>query len=102
MTVVSAIRLGQQPAGKGLPRKLLVKLGSQVQAVKVLTSARRLSRLNIERKANSERPIGIDWNLSPAKLQHRTSVLAAFKEGQSRESGTKGVPLEAGNCLYAD
>ena len=46
VTVVSAVRLDKQPAAEGRPRKLLVKLGSQKQAVEVLTSARRLSQLS--------------------------------------------------------
>ena len=78
VSVVSAIRLGKQPATDGPPRKLLVKLSSREQAVQVLTSARRLKQLNIERQANSERPIGINPNLSPAELQHRSSVWKGF------------------------
>ena len=58
VAVVTAVRLGRQPAAEGRPRKLLVKLSSGEQAVEVLTSARRLKELNIERQANGERPIG--------------------------------------------
>ena len=49
VTVLSAVRLGKQPAAEGRPRKLLLKLGFQKQAMEVLTSARSLSQLNIER-----------------------------------------------------
>ena len=83
VTVVSAVRLGKQPAAEGRPRKLLVKLGSQKQAMEVLTSARRLSQLNNERKANSEGPIGIDRDLSPTELQHRSSVWAASRAAKA-------------------
>ena len=86
VTVVSAVRLGKQQAAEGSPRKLLVKLGSQKQAMEALTSARRLSQLNNERKANSENPIGIDRNLSPAELQHRSSVWAAFRAAKAARS----------------
>ena len=40
-------------------QKLLVKLSMREQAVELLTSARRLKQLNIERHANGKRPIGI-------------------------------------------
>ena len=78
VAVVSAVRLGKQPAADGRPRKLLVKLSSREQAMQVLTSARRLKQLNSERQANGERPIGISHNLSPAELQHRSSVWKGF------------------------
>ena len=77
VTVVSAVRLGKQPA-EGRPRKLLVKLSSREQAAQVLTSARSLKQLNSDRKANGERPIGISHNLSPAELQYRSSVWKGF------------------------
>ena len=78
VSVVSATRLGKQLAGEGRPRKLLVKLSSREQAVQVLTSGRRLKQLNIDRQSNGERPIGISANLSPAELQHRSSVWKGF------------------------
>ena len=90
VTVVSAVRLGKQPAAEGRPRKLLVKLGSQKQAVEVLTSARRLIQLKIERKANSESPMGISRNLSPAELQHRSSVWAAFRAAKQQKRSVVG------------
>ena len=98
VSVVSVVRLGKQPT-EGRPRKLLVKLGSQKEAVEVLTSARRLSQLNIERKSNSEIPIGIDRNLSPAELQHRSSVWAAFK---AAKAGGKQCRWRLGYRLYID
>jgi len=78
VTILSVVRLGKEPAAEGRPRKLLVKLQSPEQAVEVLTSARRLKELNVERKANGERAIGINPNLSPAELQHRSSVWKGF------------------------
>ena len=99
VTVVSAVRLGKQPAAEGRPRKLLVKLGSQKQAMDFLTSARRLSQLNNERKANSESPIGIYRNLSPAELQHRSSVWAAFRAAKAAK---KECRWKLGFRLYVD
>ena len=82
---VLAIRLGKQPAAESHPRKLLFKLSSQKQAVQVLTFAKRLKQLNSERQSNSERPIGISHNLSPAELQHRSSVWKGFTAAKAEK-----------------
>ena len=99
VTVVSAVRLGKQPAAEGRPRELLVMLGSQKQVMEVLTSARRLSELNNKRKANSESPIGIVPDLSPAELQHRSSVWAAFRAAKAAK---KECRWKFGYRLYVD
>ena len=99
VTVVSVVRLGKQPAAEGRPRKLLVKLSCRQQAVEVLSSARRLKQLNIDRKDNGERPIGINPNLSPAELQHRSSVWKAFTAAKAQN---KKIYWSHGYRLYVN
>ena len=99
VTVVSAVKLGKQSAAEGRSRYPLVKLRSQKQTVEILTSARRLSQLNIERKANSESPIGLDLNLSPAELQYHSSVWAAFRAAKAARIECR---WKLGNGLYID
>ena len=102
VTVISIVRLGKQPTADGGPRKLLVKLGSEKEAMHVeRKSTRRLSQLNIERKSNDEIPIQINRNLSPweAARLHRYLLWVAFK---AAEAEGKECHWEPGYRLYID
>ena len=100
VTVISVVRLGKQPTADGGPRKLLVKLGSEKEAMHVdRKSTRRLSQLNIERESNAEIPIQINRNLSPweAARLHRYLLWVAFK---AAEAEGKECHWEPGYRLY--
>lgn len=114
VTVVSAVRLGKQPAAEGRPRKLLAKLSSREQAVQVLTSARSLKHLNSERQANGERPDLPGHRALDRPVQELCAIHSGVwvplgpQDGQPLALGASGgvhlhrVPLTLADNMYGD